>query len=482
MADPAVKGVARSTAIIGAGDAGAAIARELLKKPSLRLKPVVFFDDDPLKWNQRLHGIPIAGKPELLRETKWQTQLRKIIIAMPSAPASRLGEIARLAAEAGIPSDIIPALDQLVAGRVKFAQLRPVQIEDLLRRSPVLLDQAGIQSLIHDQVLVVTGAGGSIGAELCRQIVNQAPRSLILIDRSEVQLFQIEQELIERGARGVIVPLVADIADPARIREIFQRHRPAAVFHAAAHKHVPMMENQPGEAIRNNSLGTANLARLAHECGVGRFVLISTDKAINPTNVMGASKRLAEIFLQAFSAANPSPTRFMAVRFGNVLGSSGSVVPIFQKQIAAGGPVTVTHPEVTRYFMTIPEAVGLVLQAGTLGQGGEIFVLDMGEPVKIVDLASQMIELSGYRAGEDIEIQFSGLRPGEKLFEELSHQKERLTETGYPKIFRFVCQPPDLSQVEVFLSRLQRQLEDAEPSEIKRTIQEFVPEYRPYLQ
>jgi FlaA1/EpsC-like NDP-sugar epimerase len=482
MADPAVKGVARPTAIIGAGDAGAAIARELLKKPSLRLKPVVFFDDDPLKWHQRLHGIPIAGTPELLREIKWQTQLRKLIIAMPSASASRLGEIARLAAEVGITSDIIPALDQLVAGRVKIAQLRPVQIEDLLRRSPVLLDLAGIQSLIRDQIIVVTGAGGSIGAELCRQILNQAPRSLILIDRSEVQLFQIEQELIERGARGVIVPLVADIADPARIREIFQRHRPAAVFHAAAHKHVPMMENQPGEAIRNNSLGTANLARLAHECGVGRFVLISTDKAINPTNVMGASKRLAEIFLQAFSAANPSPTRFMAVRFGNVLGSSGSVVPIFQKQIAAGGPVTVTHPEVTRYFMTIPEAVGLVLQAGTLGQGGEIFVLDMGEPVKIVDLASQMIELSGYRAGEDIEIQFSGLRPGEKLFEELSHQKERLTETGYPKIFRFVCQPPDLSQVEVFLSRLQRQLEDAEPSEIKRTIQEFVPEYRPYLQ
>lgn len=482
VADPALNCVARPTAIIGAGDAGAAIARELLKKPSLRLKPVVFFDDDPLKWHQRLHGIPIAGKPELLRETKWQTQLRKMIIAMPSASASRLGEIARLAAEVGIPSDIIPALDQLVAGRVKVAQLRPVQIEDLLRRSPVLLDQAVIQSLIRDQVIAVTGAGGSIGAELCRQILNQAPRSLILIDRSEVQLFQIEQELIERGARGVIVSLVADITDPVRIREILQRHRPDVLFHAAAHKHVPMMESQPGEAIRNNSLGTANLARLAHECGVGRFVLISTDKAINPTNVMGASKRLAEIFLQAFSAANPSPTRFMAVRFGNVLGSSGSVVPIFQKQIEAGGPITVTHPEVTRYFMTIPEAVGLVLQAGALGNGGEIFVLDMGEPVRIVDLATQMIELSGYRAGEDIEIQFSGLRPGEKLFEELSHHKERLTKTRHTKIFRFVCQPPDLSQVEVFLSELQLQLNNAEPSEIKRSIQRFVPEYRPYLQ
>jgi FlaA1/EpsC-like NDP-sugar epimerase len=346
----------------------------------------------------------------------------------------------------------------------------------------VLLDQAGIRSLIRDQIVVVTGAGGSIGSELCRQILNHAPRSLILIDRSEVQLFQIEQELIERGARGVIVALVADVVDTVRIREILQRHRPDALFHAAAHKHVPMMESQPGEAIRNNSLGTANLARLAHECGVGRFVLISTDKAINPTNVMGASKRLAEIFLQAFSAANPTPTRFIAVRFGNVLGSSGSVVPIFQKQIAAGGPITVTHPEVTRYFMTIPEAVGLVLQAGALGQGGEIFVLDMGEPVKIVDLATKMIELSGYRAGEDIEIQFSGLRPGEKLFEELSHHKEKLTETGHPKIFRFVCQPPDLLQVEAFLSGIQLQLNNAEPSEIKLSIQLFVPEYRPYLQ
>jgi FlaA1/EpsC-like NDP-sugar epimerase len=472
----------RPTAIMGAGDAGAAIARELLNKPSLRLKPVVFFDDDPLKWNRRLHGIPIAGKPELLGETQWQTQLRKIIIAMPGASVSRLGEIAKLAAEIGIPSDIIPALDQLVEGRVKIAQLRPVQIEDLLSRSPVVLDQAGIRSLISDQTVVVTGAGGSIGAELCRQILNHAPRSLILIDRSEVQLFQIEQELIERGARDVIVPLVADVVDTVRIREILQRHRPNILLHAAAHKHVPMMESQPGEAVRNNSLGTANLARLAHESGVGRFVLISTDKAINPTNVMGATKRLAEIFLQAFSASNPNPTRFMAVRFGNVLGSSGSVVPIFKKQIAAGGPVTVTHPEVTRYFMTIPEAVGLVLQAGAIGQGGEIFVLDMGEPVKIVDLATQMIELSGYRAGEDIEIQFLGLRPGEKLFEELSHHKEKLTKTVHPKIFRFVCQPSELSQVEAFLSGIQLQLNNAESSEIKRSIQLFVPEYRPYFQ
>jgi FlaA1/EpsC-like NDP-sugar epimerase len=482
MPEYAGRGVVRPTAIIGAGEAGATLVRELFNKPGLRLKPIVFFDDDPMKWDQRLHGIPIVGKPELLRETRWRLQVRKVIIAMPDAPASRLGEIARIAAEIGVTSDTIPALDQLVAGHVKVAQLRPVQIEDLLRRPPVALDQAGIRGIIRDQVIVVTGAGGSIGSELCRQILAQSPRSLVLLERSEVQLFQIEQELIDRGGKNVIVPLVADITDAQRIREIFQRFRPNTLFHAAAHKHVPLMEGQPGEAIRNNSFGTANLARIAHECGVGRFVLISTDKAINPTNVMGASKRMAEIFLQAFQAANPSPTKFMAVRFGNVLGSSGSVVPTFQKQIAAGGPVTVTHPEVTRYFMTIPEAVGLVLQAGTLGKGGEIFVLDMGDPVRIADLARQMIELSGYRPGEDIEIQFSGLRPGEKLYEEISHQKEQLTETGHPKIFRFTSQPPDLATVEAFFKELKEQVHGTDHPALKKQIQFLVPEYQPYLQ
>lgn len=478
----AVKGITRPTAVVGAGEAAAAIVRELIGKPSLRYKPVVLFDDDAMKWGQSLHGIPIAGKPELLRESRWRNQVSKVIIAMPAAPASRLGEIARLAAEIGIPSDTMPALAELVAGRVKVSQLRPVRIEDLLRRPPVTLDQSGIRELIRDKVIAVTGAGGSIGSELCRQILAHSPRSILLIERSEVQLFHVEQELVELGGRGVIVPLVADITDPVRIREILTRHRPRALFHAAAHKHVPMMESQPGEAIRNNSMGTATVARMAHECGVERFVLISTDKAINPTNVMGATKRIAEIFLQAFQASHARQTRFMAVRFGNVLGSSGSVVPTFLKQIAAGGPVTVTHPDVTRYFMTIPEAVGLVLQSGILGEGGEIFVLNMGEPIKIVDLATQMIELSGYRAGEDIEIKFSGLRPGEKLFEELSHHREKLTETGHSKIFRFVSELPDITVVETFFNEIGPRLNTAEAGEIKRKIQEIVPEYRPYLQ
>jgi len=474
-------GEPRLVAIVGAGDAGARVVRELLAKPALRLKPVAFFDDDPMKWGQRLHGVPIIGNPNLIREVPWRNQLRKFIVAAPSATPARVGEIARIAADLGITSDTLPALDQLVDGTVKVSQLRPVRIDDLLRRPAIPLDQGAIQSGIRGQVVVVTGAGGSIGSELCRQILKASPRQLLLLERSEVQLFQIEQELLGMGGGSIVVPLIADVADAGRIREIFQRYRPDAIYHAAAHKHVPMMEAQPSEAIRNNSLGTANLARFAHEFRVARFVLISTDKAINPTNVMGASKRLAEIFLQAFQAAHPNPTRFMAVRFGNVLGSSGSVVPTFQKQIAAGGPITVTHPEVTRYFMTIPEAVGLVLQAGALGKGGEIFVLDMGDPVKIVDLARQMIELSGYRAGEDIEIRFVGLRPGEKMFEELSHHKEQLTETGHPKIFRFVSTPVPLPSVEDYFERLRPRLGSVEPGELKQAIQEMVPEYKPYL-
>jgi FlaA1/EpsC-like NDP-sugar epimerase len=471
----------RPIAVFGAGDVGARVVRELLAKPSLRWKPVAFFDDDPTKWGQRLHGVPIVGKPELLRGSPWRELFRKIIVAAPSATPSRVGEIARIAADLGMTSDTLPALDQVVDGKVRISQLRPVRIDDLLRRPTVPLDHTSIYTGLRGKVVAVTGAGGSIGSELCRQILRAAPHRLLLIERSEGHLFQIEQELLELGGGSTVVPLIADINDLVRIREIFLRHRVDSIFHAAAHKHVPMMEAQPAEAIRNNTLGTANLARLAHEFGIAKFVLISTDKAINPTNVMGASKRLAEVFLQSFQAANPGPTRFMAVRFGNVLGSSGSVVPTFQKQIAAGGPVTVTHPEVTRYFMTIPEAVGLVLQAGALGGGGEIFVLDMGDPVKIVDLARQMIELSGYRPDHDIEIQFVGLRPGEKMFEEISHFKEKLSETAHPKIFRFVSNPLPLYSLEKYFDCLLPKLCSAEPGDLKLLLREMVPEYQPFL-
>lgn len=471
----------RRVGIIGAGDVGASLARELMTRRSLGLTPVAFFDDDRTKWRSRVHDIPVVGAPEALLEQELNLELEEVIIAMPTAPAKRIGEIVKVLQKTHLRFETVPSIDQLATGQVKVSQLRNVEIQDLLGRPPVKLETENIRGILSGRVVAVTGAGGSIGSELCRQIASFNPTRLLLVEQSEVQIFQIEQELVERGYAGIIQPLVADILDHARMRYIMDRFRPSVIFHAAAHKHVPMMESQPSEAIKNNTFGTAHLCDLAVEFGVERFVFISTDKAINPTNVMGASKRLAEIYLQAVHAANPSATKFMAVRFGNVLGSSGSVIPVFNKQIAAGGPVKVTHPEVTRYFMTIPEAVGLVLQSGAQGSGGEIFVLDMGQPVKIVDLARQLIELSGLRPGEDIEIEFVGLRPGEKLFEELSHQGENITQTHHPKIMRFVSQPQSLSTVKGIFENLAAQIHVSEPAQIKLMMRQAVPEYQPYM-
>jgi FlaA1/EpsC-like NDP-sugar epimerase len=429
-----------------------------------------------------------------------------------------------------------------------------VEIEDLLGREPVCLETERISELIRDKVVMVTGAGGSIGSELCRQIAGYHPMRLLLIERCEVQIFPIEQELLALGYGAQIVPLVADILDEERMAAIFRRLHPQVVFHAAAHKHVPMMEHQPYEAFRNNTIGTKRLAKLSVAHGVERFVMISTDKAINPTNVMGASKRLAELYVQALQkeirrkaegdrrqeegvssqetgggsqeggtdgkaenwesgkagtangearngsrivletrvcsvAQQPTVsaeaklklTKLMAVRFGNVLGSSGSVIPTFKKQIASGGPVTVTHPEVTRYFMTIPEAVGLVLQSATLGQGGEIFVLDMGKRVKIADLARQLIELSGLRPDIDIEIKFTGLRPGEKLFEELNHKTENMAPTDHPKIMRFTGEPLPLETIRHGLLAIHEKAASMDANQVKLEIQKLVPEYKPYL-
>jgi FlaA1/EpsC-like NDP-sugar epimerase len=369
----------------------------------------------------------------------------------------------------------------MATGQVKVSQLREVEVADLLGRAAVEVDKTHISKMVRDRVVMVTGAGGSIGSELCRQIALYNPQRLLLLDQSEVQLFQIEQELVDRGMGGILKSLVVDILDEARLRHVFERFQPEIIFHAAAHKHVPMMEAQPSEAIKNNSFGSALLARLAGESSVRRFVMISTDKAINPTNVMGASKRLAEMYVQALAASNGGNTKFMAVRFGNVLGSSGSVIPTFKKQIATGGPVKVTHPEVTRYFMTIPEAVGLVLQSGAIGQGGEIFVLDMGDPVKIVDLARQLIELSGLVPDEDIDIEFVGLRPGEKLFEELQHTDENTIPTEHDKIFCFVSEPKKLEEMQAIFDGLKPILHSSEPAELKLKLKEAVPEYKPYL-
>jgi FlaA1/EpsC-like NDP-sugar epimerase len=471
----------RRVGIIGAGNAGAVLAHELSLKPGYGLEPAAFFDDDRRKWNSRVHDISVLGPPEKLLDVAAKLDIQEAIIAMPSAPARRVGEIVRILRQARLQCKTIPSLDQLALGQVRVSQLRNVEVQDLLGRDRVELETENIRHVLEGQVVLVTGAGGSIGSELCRQIATYHPSRLLLVDRSEPSLFQIEQELIGLGHGERIAPLMGDLLDRARLEEILDELQPRVIFHAAAHKHVPMMESQPGEAVKNNSLGTALLADLALEFRVDRFILISSDKAINPTSVMGASKRLAELYIQALAASNPDRTKFMAVRFGNVLGSSGSVIPLFRRQIAEGGPVKVTHPEMTRYFMTIPEASMLVLQSAMQGTGGEIFVLDMGKPVKIVDLARQMIELSGLKPDEDIQIEFVGIRPGEKLFEELSHTGENFVPTSHPKICRFICQPVGLAQIRHTFQQLRAELHRGEPNQIKSLLREALPDYVPYL-
>jgi FlaA1/EpsC-like NDP-sugar epimerase len=470
----------RRVAILGAGDVGASLVRELQARRGLGLEPIIFLDDDRTKWGSQVHGIPVVGSPEETARFKRKYALDEAIIAMPSAPAKRIGEIVRVLQTNGLSFVTVPAIDQLATGRVKITQLRSVEIEDLLGREPVQLETENIRRLLAQQTVMVTGAGGSIGSELCRQIAAFRPARLLLVEQSEFQLFEIEQELIKLGFGPIITPLIADILDVARMRSIFGQYHPYVVFHAAAHKHVPMMERQPCEAIKNNTLGTARLADLAVEARVEKFVMISTDKAVNPTSTMGATKRLAEIYLQALHARHPQVTKFIAVRFGNVLGSSGSVVPLFTKQIASGGPVTVTHPDMIRYFMTIPEAVGLVLQSCAQGRGGEIFVLDMGKPVKIVDLARQMIELSGLKPDEDIEIKMVGLRPGEKLFEEINCRDEQYQPTQHPRIMSFVTAPEEYDRVQAALQEISRALDNAEPDRLKQLLQQGVPEYTPF--
>lgn len=472
----------RRVGVLGAGDAGAQFVKETLSRPSLGLRPIFFLDDDPRKHQQQLYGVPVYGPPEMLTQIVADHKLDNVVLAMPSAPARRVREIYKLCADLGLKVEIIPSIAELASGRVQVTKTRPVQVEDLLGRPPVDLKNPEVAGMLQGRTVMVTGAGGSIGSELCRQIASYNPKRLLLVEQSEGSLFNIESELNDAGFGATVLPLVADILDVPRIRHILERHKPEVIFHAAAHKHVFMMERQPSEAVKNNTTGTRVLGELASELGVETFVLISTDKAINPTSVMGATKRLAEIHLQYLQRVPSNRTRFIAVRFGNVLGSSGSVIPIFKQQIANGGPVKVTHPEVTRYFMTIPEAVGLVLHTGRLGEGGEIFVLDMGKPVKIVDLATQLIELSGMRAGEDIQIEFIGLRPGEKLYEELQHHSELLHPTEHPRITKLAAnQLGDGAWRQVCIERLETRISELEPAQIKSTIKELVPEYTPFF-
>jgi FlaA1/EpsC-like NDP-sugar epimerase len=473
----------RRAGIIGAGLVGTTLAQEFAHRRELGLQAVAFFDDDRSKWRHRIQNVPVVGPPEALVNDHLNLELEEVIIAMPSAPAKRVAEIVRTLQQLQIKFSTVPSFYELTTGRARVSQLRPVQVQDLLGREQVQLHNEDVRHLLCDQVIMITGAGGSIGGELCRQIAVYSPRSLLLVEHCEVQLFQIEQNLIESGYGKRIVPLLANVLDRHRMDYILRTYSPKVVFHAAAHKHVPMTEGQPGEAVKNNALATLQLAEACLKHQVDRFVLISSDKAINPTNVMGATKRLAEMCVQSLHAENAAAaTRFMAVRFGNVLASSGSVVPIFNKQIAAGGPVTVTDPEVTRYFMTIPEAVGLVLQSAAQGCGGEIFTLDMGKPVKIVDLARQLITLSGFTPDRDIRIEFTGLRPGEKLFEELSYEGEHVAPTRHPKIMRLLCKPPPLQQVERFLFELLAEIDRLKVDELKLLLQRAVPEYQPQLE
>lgn len=472
----------KRVAIIGAGMTGSNLAYNLMSRSVSGLRPVVFLDDDKAKWNHKVHGVPIIGSATDLETAKENFRIEGVIISMSSATARRILDITERANALGLSTDIVPSMAELATGQVRASRIRPVEIEDLLGREPVDLNTDDIRSLIQGKVVMVTGAGGSIGSELSRQIFSNNPARLVLVERCEVQLYNIEMEIRQgRLTNGNLLGLVADVCDQERMDEILTRYRPDIIFHAAAHKHVPIMEHQPAEALKNNTYGTRQLAKLACNHGVERFVLVSTDKAINPTNIMGASKRLAEIFIQSLNQQEPGKTRFMAVRFGNVLGSSGSVVPLFRKQITEGGPVTVTHPEVIRYFMTIPEASGLVLQCATQASGGEIFVLDMGKPIKILDLARRMIQLSGYEPERDIEITYVGLRPGEKLFEELQHVGEEYSPTNHNRILRFTGTPYPLADVEAFLEDLEGRMGKMDMDKLKQDIQGFVPEYTPYL-
>ncbi|KUP04307.1 polysaccharide biosynthesis protein EpsC [Bacillus coahuilensis m2-6] len=419
--------------VVGAGAAGAAVVKQLQHSEDSDLEPVAFVDDDVKKYKLQLHGIKVEGTVADIADVIFKHNIDQIIIAIPSLGKKELQRIYEECAKTNAKTKILPLIEDVMTGKVSVSEFRDVEVEDLLGREPVELDIQSISEMVSGQTVLVTGAGGSIGSEICRQVSKFTPSQLLLLGHGENSIYQIDMELRKAyGTRFEIVPLIADIQDRERIMEIMSLYQPHVVYHAAAHKHVPLMEYNPQEAVKNNVIGTKNVAEAADIAGVGTFVMVSTDKAVNPTNVMGSTKRIAEMVVQ--NLALTSPTRFVAVRFGNVLGSRGSVIPLFKKQIQAGGPVTVTHPDMTRYFMTIPEASRLVLQAGALARGGEIFVLDMGEPVKIVDLARNLIRLSGYTI-EEIGIEFSGIRPGEKMYEELLGEDEVHSEAVFPKIF-----------------------------------------------
>lgn len=466
--------------LVGAGDAGAALIREIKEHSSQNQKVVVAVDDNKAKVGQRISGIKVAGTRDDIPRLVDRYNIDEIIIAIPSASKSEISEIADICHKTKCKLKILPGLIDLVEGKVSIAALRDVDIEDLLGRDPVVVDLKEMAGYLQDRSVMVTGGGGSIGSELCRQIAQLKPRILTIVDIYENSAYELQQELIRNYPELRLDVLIGSVVDLSRMEEIFDQVRPHVIFHAAAHKHVPLMEDAPREAIVNNVVGTNNCMDLAVKYRASKFILISTDKAVNPTSVMGATKRICEMLMQQH-AYESSTTDFAAVRFGNVLGSNGSVIPLFRKQIAEGGPVTVTHQDITRYFMTIPEAVQLVIQAGAMAKGGEIFILDMGEPVKIIDLAEKLIRLSGFEPYQDIDIQITGLRPGEKLYEELLLSEEGIKETSHNKIF--IGHPISASEgfddmLAAGIGNTVNSLIGKNDSEVCQWIKKVVPNYR----
>ena len=463
-----------SVMVIGAGEAGNVIIKEIVNSNFSTMVIKCIIDDDKGKWGKYIQGIKVTGGRDKIIESADIYDIDEIIVAMPAISRSEMRSILEICKETNCKLRSLPGMYQLVNGEVNVSKLRDVEVEDLLGRDPISVDLDSILGYVQRKTVLVTGGGGSIGSELCRQIASHKPRRLVILDIYENNVYDIQQELKTRYPELDMVVLIASVRNTNRMNWIFETYRPDIVYHAAAHKHVPLMEDSPNEAVKNNVFGTWKTAQAAAFYGVRKFVLISTDKAVNPTNIMGASKRICEMIIQTFN--NHYDTEFVAVRFGNVLGSNGSVIPLFRKQIMEGGPVTVTHPDIIRYFMTIPEAVSLVLQAGAYAKGGEIFVLDMGEPVKILDLAQNLIRLSGYRVGEDIRIEFTGLRPGEKLYEELLMEEEGLKETANKLIH--VGKPIEIDEMN-FFKQLKKLKEESrnESRDIRPLIREIVPTY-----
>lgn len=464
----------REVMIVGAGNAGNMIIKEIVTSGKVQMKIKYIIDDDRTKWGSYIHGIKVVGGRELIPVLA--EEVDEIIVAMPAVKKSKVKEIIEICRQTNCEVQTLPGMYQFMNGDVVVEKLRKVEIEDLLGRDAIQTDLDSLMNYVKNKVVLVTGGGGSIGSELCRQIANYQPKQLVIVDIYENNAYDIQQELLEKHPELDLVVLIASVRNTNRMNKIFATYRPDIVYHAAAHKHVPLMETSPNEAIKNNVFGTLKTVQAADKYGVKRFILISTDKAVNPTNIMGASKRMCEMIVQTYN--NRSKTEYAAVRFGNVLGSNGSVVPLFKKQIKHGGPVKVTHPDIIRYFMTIPEAVSLVLQAGANAKGGEIFVLDMGEPVKILDLAENMIRLSGLEPYVDIDIEFTGLRPGEKLYEELLMAEEGLEETEHSLIH--IGKPLAFDEEEFLnhLAELKKVIKD-EPDAIRRRIKDIVPTYQP---